>query len=335
MNSYQKNVFVGLTVTLAGMILVWMIFRFGGAPAQLFTEKRMTVNFVADRADGLGEGSMITFRGVTVGAVSKVRRSADSMQVLIDAELDQNPPLPSNVRASIVTTGLLGGNASLVLELLDPKPSGEIKSGQTIEAKFTGLGLLPPEFSELAKNLSSLSAQIRESNIVGNINQTVDAFREEIQKIGTLVDSTQSLLGDEKVQADLKASVARLKDVIEKSDRVAGNLETFSGSLAKISEETQSTLATARETIGKADTNIEKLSADVTERLQQVAKILERFQSITAKVDDGEGSAGMLLNDPKLYQAMVDSTMELNLTIKDLRRLVEQWEQEGVTLKLK
>jgi hypothetical protein len=40
------------------------------------------------------------------------------------------------------------------------------------------------------------------------------------------------------------------------------------------------------------------------------------------------------VNDPKLYQGLVDVTQQLNLTVTDLRRLVQQWEQEGVSLKL-
>ena len=40
------------------------------------------------------------------------------------------------------------------------------------------------------------------------------------------------------------------------------------------------------------------------------------------------------MNDPKLYQALVDSSRELNATIVDLKRLVEQWEQEGLHFKL-
>ena len=43
----------------------------------------------------------------------------------------------------------------------------------------------------------------------------------------------------------------------------------------------------------------------------------------------------MLVNDPKLYQSLVDNSRELNATILDLKRLVEQWEQEGVSFKLK
>jgi hypothetical protein len=32
---------------------------------------------------------------------------------------------------------------------------------------------------------------------------------------------------------------------------------------------------------------------------------------------------------------LLDNSRELNLTIADLRRLVEQWEQEGGSLKMK
>ena len=39
--------------------------------------------------------------------------------------------------------------------------------------------------------------------------------------------------------------------------------------------------------------------------------------------------------NPRLYQAMVDSAKQLNGTLGDLNRLVQQWEQEGVTLKIK
>ena len=61
---------------------------------------------------------------------------------------------------------------------------------------------------------------------------------------------------------------------------------------------------------------------------------MQSFQSITQKVDEGKGTAGLLVNDPKLYQSLVDTSRELNATIADLRRVVQQWEQEGVSLKL-
>ena len=58
------------------------------------------------------------------------------------------------------------------------------------------------------------------------------------------------------------------------------------------------------------------------------------MQSIANKIDKGDGTAGKLVNDPKLYEGLSDSAAELHLTIKDLRRLIQQWEQEGVPFKL-
>ncbi len=71
------------------------------------------------------------------------------------------------------------------------------------------------------------------------------------------------------------------------------------------------------------------------DRLTQIADLLSSVQSIAQKIDKGQGTAGQLVNDPKLYQALVDSSRELNATVTDLKRLIEQWEEEGVNLHLK
>ena len=48
------------------------------------------------------------------------------------------------------------------------------------------------------------------------------------------------------------------------------------------------------------------------------------------KIDEGKGTAGALVNDPKLYESLADTAAELNLMVKDMRRLLAQWEQEGI-----
>ena len=58
-------------------------------------------------------------------------------------------------------------------------------------------------------------------------------------------------------------------------------------------------------------------------------------QDLTIRTDKGEGTIGKLVNDPKLYQNLLETTDQLSVSAKDLRRLFEQWEQEGVSLKLK
>jgi len=73
---------------------------------------------------------------------------------------------------------------------------------------------------------------------------------------------------------------------------------------------------------------------NINGRIEQVGKLLEQFQTIAARVDKGEGTAGMLVRDPRLYESLVATAGQLNLMMTDLRRLVQQWEQEGVSMKL-
>jgi hypothetical protein len=42
----------------------------------------------------------------------------------------------------------------------------------------------------------------------------------------------------------------------------------------------------------------------------------------------------LLLNDGKLYAGLVDVARELKGTTTDLQRLIDQWEQDGLSLNL-
>ncbi len=321
MSSYRKNLLVGVTVLGALLALAWMILKFGDKPAALFIEPRLQVQFTSDRADGIADGSSVLYRGVNVGRIAKVSRDADSIHVTIDAEVDVKPPLPANIEGLIRSQGLIGSAASLNLELTGPTPQGTLQAGTKLKARFVGLDILPPEFAELAGELRATSKQFRESNIVLHVDETVK--------------SIQTFVSDPKLRGDLQAAVANFRSASETANRIGANIEKVSGSLQKVSDEAGATVASARTTIEKTGAHVDDVAKQLNDRLQQIAKVLEGVQSITAKIDKGNGTAGLLVNDPKLYESLVDSARELNATISDFKRLVEQWEQEGVSFKLK
>lgn len=302
-------------VVLVGLIgLAWMMAEFGSKLALPFQDKMMPVRFHAARADGLSQGSGINYRGVTVGRVENVVRDNDQIHVWIDASVDAAPPLPANVQAVIRTNGFVGNGASLVLELTDATPSGQMKPDQQIEAKFVGLDLIPPEATELVAELRTMVKQFREANVVAH----VDA---QVQKVGTLLDSVNSIVSDNKLHDDLKASLANIRETTERAKAVSGKFDTITSNFDQLT--------------AKANTTVNDISKQTTDRMNEVSKLLATVQGITEKVNNGQGTAGQLINDPKLYQSLVDTTRELNATVVDLKRLVEQWEQEGVSLKLK
>lgn len=329
MSPYRRNVLVGITVLGALITLGWMILKFSPGTMQMFSSPRMEARIVVDRADGLANGSPIWFRGVTVGQVTSVTLQPDMKQIFIAVSLNTSIELPANIRALIKSQGLIGGSSRIDLEMTGPEREGKLQAGQVItDAKYVGLDILPPEFTDLANELRLTSKQFRESQVVAHLD-------EQVQKIGKLIDSMQELVADPELREDLKASVVNMKDVTEKARNIGTNLEKFSSNLEKLSSDASATITQAQGTIRKTEGHIDELAKLTSDRIQQVSVLLDRMQSIAAKVDEGKGTAGLIVNDPKLYESLVDTTRELNLTISDLKRLVQQWEEEGMSFKLK
>ncbi len=327
MSSNRKNLLVGATALVSLILLGWMILKFGGKAAQPFAEAQLPIELVAERADGLFEGSAVLYRGVNVGQVTRIRRADNEVQVFIDAVVDQAPPLPANLVARIRTQGVISSGSVVSLELTGPKPEGTLAAGTRIEAYYSGSELLPKEYSDLARELTETTRQFRQTNLPQHLDEAVLNVQKQITKVGQVLDSVQSLVSDPKMRQDLQAAMANIHTASATATRVGENLERFSGNLDKLSVQAQGTLS-------KTQDHIDALAKQLNERLGQLASLLGSFQSVAGKIDKAQGTAGLLVNDPKLYQNMVDATKLLSLTVADVQRLVEQWEQEGITFKL-
>ncbi|HEY8666459.1 MAG TPA: MlaD family protein [Tepidisphaeraceae bacterium] len=340
MASYRRNILIGITVLGALIILGWMILKFGGKAAYLVAKARIPVTFVSDRSDGLDEGSAVLYRGVKVGLISRIRRAEDNEGVFIEASVDEEPPLPGNVQGVIRQAGLVGSGASMSIEVVKPgattrpKPSGRLQKHQQIPAHFAGLDLLPPEFATLAEELRKTSEQFRTSNLVSDLDKAVLSTQAQLEKAGKLMDSLHEVVADKDLRSNLQQSLANLKTATENASRITAKLDTFTDKLDGVTVQVNTTFKSAQTTIDKTQGHIDELSKQLSARLEQVSKILDSFQSISTKIDKGTGTAGQLVNDPKLYESLVDTSRELNATVSDIKRLVEQWEQEGVSFKL-
>lgn len=334
MTSNVKNLAVGICVLVGLGLLGWMILEFGGVIARPFSGPQKSIMLTADRADGISPGSPVLFRGINVGQVTDVVVAEDLSQVIMHASLNARARVPANVEGVIRPQSLISGNNALSLDLVGP-PKGPIADNAQLTAHMGSISMLPKEFTALADELRETSKQFRESGVVAHLDETLVQATKQLAKAGEVMDSMQKVVADPDMRKNLQASVANVKDVTESAKRISANMEKFTGTLDNVSTETVGAIKQARTTLASADKNINDLSKQVGDRLTQVAGILETFQSVSQKIDKGQGTAGLLVNDPKLYQSLVDSSKEMNQVMVDLKRLVEQWEQEGVALKLK
>ncbi len=94
---------------VALLVLAWMILQFTGrATALLVTAGHIRITLTTDRADNVNDGSGVFFRGVNIGQVTTIQRSPDNQHVVIEAEINNTPPLPDNLLGVIRRTARWG-----------------------------------------------------------------------------------------------------------------------------------------------------------------------------------------------------------------------------------
>lgn len=330
MPTYQRNILVGATVLVGILVFAWMVLTFSGKTAQLFAPPEIPIHLRAARADGLSAGSVVNYLGVQVGHVEKVARNADGTSVNIDCYVDRDPPLPANLQATISSSSALGGGNAIGLAIVGDKQEGILAANATLPAQYLGLqlNLIPPSISQTAGQIGAVSEelaktlkQLRESGSIQDLDKTIKTVAEQAKKVGQVFDSLQTVFGDAGTQGNLRDTIQNLRTTTDKLNTLADSLQTAS--------------STATVTIKGAGRDIDAVSKQLGDRLTQFSAVLSSMQNIMEKVDKGQGTAGQLVNDPRLYQSLVDTSRELNKTVADLQRLVEQWEEEGVDLHLK
>jgi phospholipid/cholesterol/gamma-HCH transport system substrate-binding protein len=343
MSPYRRNVLVGMTVLAALLILGWMIIQFGGSLGTAFAGEKIVVKFIAERGDGISAGSSIRYLGTQVGTVKEVKLDLENNRVEMQAELDADKKLPANLRGAIKIPNLLGAGAIIELELTSPQVSAlKLTGNETIEARYVGLGLLPAEFSELSGELQAAIREIRDAKLAENLRKLTTNLNEQVSKAGQTLDSINAVIGTESAQADLKLAITQFRQAVERANTTAANVEKITGELKTLPADTKATLdefrgaaAEARTAIGTITARTTKVADDVDRRMGELAAILDNAREITAKINDGKGTIGQLVNDGRFYSTLVSSTEALDATIVDIQRYVRQIEEEGITLRLK
>jgi phospholipid/cholesterol/gamma-HCH transport system substrate-binding protein len=64
--------------------------------------------------------------------------------------------------------------------------------------------------------------------------------------------------------------------------------------------------------------DIESAAASFSETAEVLRETAESVSSIAAKVDDGQGTLGLLVNDPGLYADLRSATQSLNSLTQDI-----------------
>jgi phospholipid/cholesterol/gamma-HCH transport system substrate-binding protein len=171
-------------------------------------------------------------------------------------------------------------------------------------------------------------------SLTEEVNEQVRPIKEKAEKLLGSVDTVLTLvsgfLNDETKQSFTKTfqsvqnSFATLEHTVGILDRAFTSSEkdlvSSINNLAKITAALEGNQGELNSIFKNLESISDSLSDVEFKRvIGNLNKTLENTNSIMTKVDSGNGTASQLINDPQLYQNLVDATEQLNLILLDLK----------------
>lgn len=251
-----------------------------------FGNKSQIWHVTFPQTGGLGKSDEVQVNGIRKGAVESMELVGD--RVMVDLALAKDVRLTRDCRVSIRNVGMMGERVIAV----DLKSTGEAYSPRDTIQGIYELGL-PEVMADLGNTTSAVSdiAQ-RLSHVVdvldksGDLSGSLRNFRETSEQLkGAVVENRASL---RQTLADFSSAA-----------RTARGLTTGR----------EADLRRALDHFSEAAENMNRLSS----RLDSLRVTL---QSVSNKVERGQGTLGKLVNDEKLYT-------DLNSSIQSFKSLVE------------
>ncbi len=250
-----------------------------------------------DQVSGLTVGSYIYMSGVKVGSVRAFQLTENKDSVRVKLGFNPGMKVTKGAAAVLRSTGLLGGKAIYIRDGRGVEP---VPEGGTIPGIYeTGI---VQTFTDEAESIASDASETfsRVNSIITRLQTIVD--EENQQKIDRLLTNLQQASNEMAVLLERKRG--ELASSIEHANDFLGNLDT-------LTTENQAVIDSLFANLENATQNLEQLSAELE-------NTNARINSILTKIDEGEGTLGLLVNDSSLYTNIDSLAAELQQLIKNM-----------------
>lgn len=280
----RDEVVVGVFITAALIIgilgTLWLANR-------AVTGRSYPLHTRFDWGAGLRQGQQVLLAGVQVGTVSRVELNpAGYLDVTLSIQRQYDIPVGST--ATVQPQGIFGDQA---VAITPPRPftRSYLPAGDTLPA-----GPPTPGMGDVLARVDTLGRSVQD---------VVQAFELQMVEQGGLRD---------------------LRSTIANTNRLMDQLGTIA---VQQSRELSATMASLRRTTdaippGAIDTTVRNMAAatnnlvSITEGLSETT---ERLNVLMTSLETGQGSAGLLLNDPGLYHDVRNLVARLDSLTADIK----------------
>jgi phospholipid/cholesterol/gamma-HCH transport system substrate-binding protein len=251
--------------------------------------------------DGLTESKPVLVNGFKIGRVSKLRLAPNG-RIIAEFQINPDYKIPKNTTARLESTDLLGGKA-IVFELGNSKvfaADGDTLTAFIQEGFMDQVKPIQKKADQIASRLDSILESVNNTlnpkfqknfdRSFASIANTLENLERTSKKVDGLMDSETAKISG--ILSNLQSISANFKNNNQKITTIVANFEQISDQTAK---------------------------ANIGETLINANQAVKDLQQVISKINTGEGSIGLLINDKKLYDNLAQSAENLDKLMIDLK----------------
>lgn len=350
-NTSGLAVKVGIFVTVALVLVIGFSLQVTGGWGR---DSRYELNAYFEDAVGVQEGVDVLLAGVKIGEVRRMAFDPQRKRVHAILQVSRDYQLPADSVAKVERTALLGG-ARVIVEYGDETQmlaeGGEIGTGRVL-----GLNDLIAQVNDVSAEAKELMSSLKDNqdSTFGKLETILEENREDIKRTaesfasaGPKLDKLATELTE--LSEDLrqgKGTLGKLfvddglyEDLLataEEMKRLAQDVREGDGTLSRLIYD-DTLIAEAEESlrkVGDAGEEIQRILAGKDQQIQDVMDSLANLgpkleaavndiNAVAAKINEGEGTMGRLVNDPALYD-------DARRAVNQVTESFEESEEQGI-----
>jgi len=342
---------------LAGLAaLSWLVVKFGDLPSVMYRVDARLVTIDFPQAPGIQPNAAVFFCGYPVGRVTAVapprlspdpaRPALESYRVEVQVALGASYQVPRNAVPKVFQRGLGGSYIQFVLPDGQPPAAALLAHGDRLQGTQGGGGEFISEstqrkLDELAGSLKRLSDQLQ-SQLAPLPPEAVDQsdpnlvranVTTAVMRLDTALKHLNTIVGDPQNQRNIRQGLQEFAALAAEARETMRAIDAFAADATNLLGRTSQAITKVETYAGQVNQNFEQVAAQMQSSADAFAKAMDRLEELLGKMSEGQGTVGRLVNDPRLYETLVDALQNLQATLRDFRQQLALWRQYGITHK--
>lgn len=336
------------------VVLVILVFQFG---RQSFVSRGpgydIKVHF--DKAPGIKAETPVFKSGVQIGVVRSANLEDSESQTYVDVvlQINKDRKIFSNEACRINVPLVSIGGPGTTLEIVKirdyPGPIVELKLGQTIP------GIIPIDmmqtFGGMEGDVTKTIQQIGEAaekiakfiESTSSLLGTPDEMKEKQARFMTLIDhgnttmetvqrlaeNINAIFEDDRVSESIQQVVTSIPETMEQAKTVLDNINMFVTDAKATVDQANVMISRVTSNLGNLDNFTSTLGIEGPDMVRSLARASRRIEGVfddvamlTSSLQNPNGSLGQLMNNPELYNSVLNTVENVEQLSSSLRPIM-------------